>query len=192
MNKYMYGMLAITLLLTGCDLQQLPTDITAAVNAFQQDKSVVESLVADVKRGYTPDSPQYQSAEATYFTARRAYSQYLGQIGLAASTGDRSITPDATGEDARTAMTAFARSATASLSPNDRGLPALIAFAAFPAIHKLLSEIPSKNRVEAARSLITKVQWRSWDAVSTESDESLPVISKRKAKAIKAAEASVE
>ena len=180
MKRCMYTLLTLSVVLGGCDLQKIPTDVAAAVNAFQADKSIVEGLVADVKRNYTPDSQQYQDAEATYFKARRSFNQYLGQINLAASTEDRSITPDATGEDARTAMTAFARSAAVSLAPNDRALPAAIAFAAFPAVQKLLSSIPRKQRVEGVRSVIQKVQWLAWDAVSTESDDPDPSRPKRK------------
>ena len=56
----------------GCDLAQLSQDAQTAVATFQQDKSVVENLVADVKRSFTPDAPEYQAAEAKYFQARRS------------------------------------------------------------------------------------------------------------------------
>ncbi len=166
-----YGIVLGSLFCGACDLQKLPADIAAAVSMFQQNKTVVEALAADVKRGFSPDTQQYQAAQSAYYSARRSYNAYLGQFNLAATTDDRSITPDPTPEEARETMTAFVRSASASLAPSDRGLPSLIAFAALPAIHKLLSGVPKKNRPELVRSFTTKVEWRAWDQIPTEEDE---------------------
>jgi hypothetical protein len=174
-------------MLVRCDPQKLESDAAAAVSAFQQDKSIVESLVADTKRGYAPDTTEYQSAETSYYRARRANDQYLAQLGLAATTGDRSVAPDTSGDAARATMTQFVRDATGNLS-TDRSLATAISFVAFPTIQKILSTIPAKKRPDAARAFINKMRWRSWDSISSiENDKNVtPAAKKARSKKVNA------
>jgi hypothetical protein len=181
MSRHLYLLcLALPVLVTctGCDLTQLSQDAQTAVATFQQDKSVVENLVADVKRSFTPDAPEYQAAEAKYFQARRSYDAYLGQINLAATTGDRSINAGDSQQSATDAMNSFVRSAAVSLAPGDRSLAA-IALAGLPSIYKLLTGLPKNRKAEVTRGLIDHVQWRAWDAISSDREETATKRSRR-------------
>jgi hypothetical protein len=185
MNRRLYQPAALPLLFvlgfSGCDLQNVEQDITQATTAFQQDKSLVEGFVADMKRSYAPNTPDYQQAESLYYKARKLNDSVLGTISLAASTGDRSITPDRSIEDARSAMTTFVQSATDSLSPGDRGLPIAAAFALVPAIHEIISKLPKNKGADHAQKLVDQVRWRAWDSIGATSDEKISA-KKHKAK----------
>jgi hypothetical protein len=186
MNRSLYRPAALPLLFvlgfSGCDLQNLQQDVAQATTAFQQDKSLVEGFVADIKRSYAPNTPDYQQAESLYYTARKLNDSVLGTISLAASTGDRSITPDRSIEDARSAMTNFVQTATASLSPGDRALPIAAAFALLPAVHEIISRLPKNKGAEHAQKLVDQVRWRTWDSIGATSDDAKSSAKKHKAK----------
>jgi hypothetical protein len=141
-------------------------DVAGVVNAFKEDKALAEACVQDIKRSYTPDSPEYQRAEALYFKARSLNDAYVGQIALAASTGDRSVVPDQYGRAARSAETEFVTAATETLSPADRGLPIAAALGVLPAISHIVASIRAEKRRQAIDTFASQVRWRSWDSIT--------------------------
>ncbi len=172
MNRSMCGVIAVTsVVLTGCNIQALTEDATQAVAAYQQDKSLVESFAADIKRGFNPDTPEYQHAESLYYKAKDANDKLLGQITLAAATGDRGVTSNLGVELARSTMADFVQSATESLSPADRALPILAAFAALPAIYRIVAGLPKGGATVAAQNVAHRVRWRTWDSVAPAGDQ---------------------
>jgi hypothetical protein len=157
------------LLLTSCDLQQVVSDATNAANALNDDKTLVEQFVADIKRSYPPEDPNYQQAQALYTKARGLTDDYLAHVSLAALTGDVGTTLSTSATAAHTATAAFTEGATRSLDPQsaDRGIPFALAIAAFsPIMHKLLAALPPKQRAVEVEKFCNEIRWRSWDDIT--------------------------
>lgn len=160
----------MSFVVTGCDLSKLEEDTGQAIGAFLQDKSLVESFAADMKRTFPPDRPEYQKAHALYYAAREADDRVLGKINLAVATGDRGVTPDNSIATMRAATVDFLSHSTASLSPTDRGLPIVAALAVLPALQTIIAHF-GKGKQPKVRAIIDKVRWREWDAIPATPDE---------------------
>jgi hypothetical protein len=161
----------VLLALCACNQQQEQTALAVlqgGLNALDQNRSLSEEFVREVKDSGDPGSPSYLQAQASYDDARDRYNAYLDTIEagkVPKQSKSRSL-------DSRRALEAsvtdsvatFLGDATSALKPsvNTRRVPFERGVTLPSEIPDLLTKLSRRDREQLVAQFDKQVRWRSW------------------------------
>lgn len=163
-----FSSLIATPLTTGCNSKDEAATVAilqSALSNLNQNRSLVESFVRDVKENDSPDDPNYQQALDSYENARDAYNHYLDVIeNPEDKNSTRSMRSQEAISDARNTTAQFLADATAALRPNvsTRSIQFQRAVVIPDDLQAALQKLPKKARAYLTDRFDSQVRWRSW------------------------------
>lgn len=145
-----------------CNPSATITAVSSDVYQLLQDKTLVESLVHDLKTAYTDNSPVLQQAQAQYADAQAAQAGYLAAVNAAVAS-PKSVAIDSIAASADQKVAQFIATAAQALAPSLARSVSTARVAVFPAsFPKAIGHLPQKYHSIAAKKLAA-LQWASWE-----------------------------
>jgi len=157
----------VCLMTCGCtpaEEQEALTQMQTALSNLEQNRSLTEQFVRDIKATVDPSDPGYLQAIQSYEDAREAYDHYLDAV----ETNGKALTSRSLRiygpNEVRNATADFLADATAVLKPsvNTRRIPFQRAIVVPDDLQANLHKIPKKVRDKMIDGFDTQVRWRTW------------------------------
>jgi len=140
------------------------TQLQTALNSLQQNRSLTEQFVRDIKATVNPADPGYVQAMESYQEARESYDHFLDGV----ETNGRSMTARSMRlsgpAEVRNATADFLADATSVLKPdiNTRRIPFQRAIVIPDNLQSTLQKLPKKSRENLINQFDDQIRWRSW------------------------------
>ena len=159
--------LSISLCLVGCtptEKAELVAQLQTALNGLEQNRSLTEQFVRDIKATVDPADPGYVQAMESYQDARDSYNHFLDGV----ETNGRALTErslrQADPMEVRNVTADFLADATSVLKPslNTRRIPFQRAIVIPQELQGTLQKLPKKARDRLIDKFDDQVRWRSW------------------------------
>ncbi|MGC2163558.1 MAG: hypothetical protein WA634_16740 [Silvibacterium sp.] len=170
-NKRSIAIIVVSLALVpviGCNQQQEADTVTllqSALSDLQQNRSLAEQFVRDVKASVSPSDPNYQQALDSYEDARDAYNHYLDVVeNPQGKHPSRSLRTQRAITDARNSAAEFLADSTVALKPSvsTRHIQFQRAIVIPDNLQPALKKLPKQARDYLTQQFDDQVRWRSW------------------------------
>lgn len=149
---------------TSAEESEIVTSLQSALSSLQQNKSLAEQFVRDVKSGVTPSDPAYAEVMESYQNARTTYDRYLDSVEEPEKTLPVRSLRRASSIDVQNAAADFLADATSALKPslNTRRIPFQRAVIVPDNLGETLHKLPKKSRSKLIDHFDEQLRWRSW------------------------------
>ena len=157
----------ISLPTTGCtdtEKTEVLTTLQTALSNLQQNRSLTEQFVRDIKANVDPSDPGYVQAMDSYQEAREAYNRYLDSIEDGGKPSQSRSLRHSSPVDVQNATADFLADATSVLKPNvnTRRIPFQRAVVIPDNLAPTFKGLPKKARETIVDNFDQQVRWRSW------------------------------
>lgn len=160
-------LILITGSMTGCtatEEAEVLSDLQTAYTTLDQNRSLAEQFVRDVKSDLDPSDPAYQQVMQSYEQAKEAYNSYLDGVEGGDPNGSRSLRSHSSPRELKDTAADFLADATSALKPsvNTRRIPFQRAITIPDNLSRALKALPKKTRATVIDQFDDQVRWRSW------------------------------